>query len=422
MRYPVHGFREPAGGTPGESELALITVSGNDRQGLTAALTEVMGRYGVEVLDFGQAVIHDGLAWGMVIEVPAESVASPVFKELLFTAHELGLNVRFTPISEEAYRAWVRDKGQPRHMITLLGRRIAAGDIAKVSRVVVEHGLNIDRIERLSGRIDREARSERRRTAIEFSVRGAVPDLQVLHEAFLRISQETTLDIAIQEDNAFRRNRRLICFDMDSTLIAAEVIDELARAAGVEAQVTALTARAMNGEIDFATSFRERLSLLRGLRVSDLQVIAEALPITEGAERLIGNLQRLGYRIAIISGGFSYFAERLRERLRVDYVYAHELEIADGRLTGRILGEVIDGERKAALMREIARAEGLVLEQVIAVGDGANDLPMLRIAGLGIAFHAKPAVTREARHAIATLGLDGILYLLGMREREIHDA
>jgi phosphoserine phosphatase len=404
------------------SELALISVAGRDRQGLTAALTEIMSRYAVDVLYFRQAVIHDSLAWGMVIEIPPESVWSPLFKELLFKAHELDLNIRFTPITEAEYREWVADKGQPRHIITLLGRRIGAGHIARVSQVVVEHDLNIDRIERLSGRIDRDLPAAGRRTAIELSVRGRVADLAALHESFLRISHETELDVAIQEDNIYRRNRRLVCFDMDSTLIAAEVIDELAAAAGVGPQVRALTAAAMNGELDFETSFRRRLALLRGLDESTLAAVAARLPITEGAERLIANLKRLGYRIAILSGGFTYFAERLRARLGVDYVHAHELVIEDGRLTGEIAGEVIDGETKARLLRDIARREGLELEQVIAVGDGANDLPMLRIAGLGIAFHAKPAVKSQARHAIATLGLDGILYLLGMRERDIEDA
>jgi phosphoserine phosphatase len=243
-----------------------------------------------------------------------------------------------------------------------------------------------------------------------------------MHEAFLAIANETGLDVAVQADDVYRRNRRLICFDMDSTLVRTEIIDELAAAAGVGEEVRRITEAAMAGELDFAASFRRRLALLEGLEVSVLERIASELPITEGAERLIANVKRLGYKVAIISGGFRYFAEELRARLGIDVVHAHELEIADGRLTGEVRGEIIDGEAKARRLGEIARAEGLVMEQVIAVGDGANDLPMLRIAGLGIAFNAKPLVKRQARHAIGNLGLDGILYLLGMRERDIADA
>jgi phosphoserine phosphatase len=227
------------------------------------------------------------------------------------------------------------------------------------------------------------------------------------------------LDIAVQEDDIFRRNRRLVCFDMDSTLIQAEVIDELAKLAGVGEQVAAITERAMRGELDFKQSFRRRMALLEGLEESVLAAVAERLPITEGAERLITNLRRLGYKIAILSGGFTYFAEHLQRRLRVDYVHANRLEISKGRLTGRVQGEIVDGRRKAELLREIAAREGIRLEQVIAVGDGANDLPMLSIAGLGIAFQAKPMVKKQARHSIATVGLDAILYLLGMRDRDL---
>ena len=402
-------------------ELTLISITGRDRGGLTSALTDIMARYAVRVLDFAQAVIHDNLAWGMVIEVPAAPAASALYRDLVFEAHALDLNIRFSPISEQDYDVWVEGKGQPRHIITLLGRQITAEHIARVSRVVADNALNIERIERLSGRVDRKLALGARRAAIELSVRGSVSDLGQLHESFLRIAQETDLDVAIQEDDVFRRNRRLVCFDMDSTLIAAEVIDELASVAGVGAEVSNLTARAMNGELDFEESFRSRLRLLEGLEESALAAVAERIALTEGAERLIANLKRLGYKVAILSGGFTYFAERLKAKLGVDYVHAHELVMRDGKLTGEIVGEVITGEVKAARLKEIAAAEGLGLEQVIAVGDGANDLRMLRIAGLGIAFHAKPVVTSQARHAIATLGLDGILYLLGMRDRDIEE-
>ena len=208
---------------------------------------------------------------------------------------------------------------------------------------------------------------------------------------------------------------------MDSTLIPLEIMDEMAQVAGVGQRVKAITDAAMRGEIDFRESFVKRLRLLKGLEFSVLEAIARNLPITEGAERLIINLRRLGFRITIISGGFQYVAEILQHRLAIDEAFAHKLEVIDGRLTGDIVGEVIDGGQKAFLLSQLAEREGLRLEQVIAVGDGANDLPMLSKAGLGIAFHAKPSVHARARHAIATLGLDGILYLLGMRERDIED-
>lgn len=408
-------------GENASSELALISVAGPDRVGLTAALTNIMARYQVEVLDVGQAVIHDNLAWGMLVEIPHTPLSSKLYRDLVFEAHELGVNIRFSPITEGDYDRWVAGKGQARSVITLLGRSITADHIARVSKVVTNQGLNIERVERLSGRVDRSMEASVRRAAIEFLVRGSVPDLAALHESFLRIAQETDLDVAIQEDDAFRRNRRLVCFDMDSTLIAGELMDELAQLAGVGEEVAALTDRTMNGEVDFETSFRARLALLAGLEEERLAEVAERIQLNEGAERLIANLKRLGYKVAILSGGFTYFADRLKSRLKLDYVYAHELVIRGGKLTGEIVGEVITGDSKAKRLQEIATAEGLVLEQVIAVGDGANDLSMLRIAGLGIAFHAKPVVISQARHAIATLGLDGILYLLGMRERDIED-
>ncbi len=205
---------------------------------------------------------------------------------------------------------------------------------------------------------------------------------------------------------------------MDSTLIAAEVIDELAKEVGVGRDVAAITESAMRGEIDFKQSLRRRLMLLRGLPAATLEAVAERIPMTEGAERLITNLKRFGYKIAIISGGFTYFGRRLQERLGIDFLFANELEITDGRLTGHVVGDIVDAAKKAEILTTLAAREGLSLQQVIAVGDGANDLPMLNLAGLGIAFHAKPVVKQGAKQAISTLGLDSILYLVGMRDRD----
>ncbi len=285
--------------------------------------------------------------------------------------------------------------------------------------MVSAHGLNIDAINRLSGRISRRGTGGGHHACVELRLSGPVPDISALHRAFLALSRDMELDVAIQEDDIFRRNRRLVCFDMDSTLIQTEVIDELAAAAGIGAQVAAITEAAMRGEMDFNTSFRRRMALLKGLDEGVLAGIAERLPITDGAERLIGTLKHLGYRIAILSGGFTYFAEHLKRRLGIDYVHANHLDIVDGKVTGEVKGRIVDGARKAELLREIAAHEGIRLDQVIAVGDGANDLPMLSIAGLGIAFHAKPVVKEQARHAITSVGLDGILYLIGMRDRDL---
>ncbi len=407
-------------------EIVLIDISGRDRPGITRALTDVLARYDVSVLDIGQSVIHNTLALGLLVELPNTPESCAVFKQLLFAGHALGLDLRFTPITLDAYEAWVREQGQPRHIVTLLGREISARHIARVAAVVSDNGLNIDQITRLSGRISRRDLGRERRgggqhASVELALRGPVRDISALHAAFLKLGLDMDVDIAIQQDDLFRRNRRLVCFDMDSTLIQAEVIDELAAVAGVGPRVAAITEAAMRGEIDFSESFRRRVALLAGLDESVLPGIAERLPITEGAERLIATLKRLGFKVAILSGGFTYFAEYLQQRLGIDDVHANRLEVERGRLTGRVSGPIVDGARKAALLREIAAREGIRLEQVIAVGDGANDLPMLSIAGLGIAFHAKPLVKEQARHSIATVGLDAILYLLGMRDRDLAD-
>jgi phosphoserine phosphatase len=400
-------------------EIIQIDIAGRDRPGITKALTGVLAQYDVTVLDIGQSVIHDTLALGMLVELPDGAGGCPVFRELLFEAHALGLDLRFTPVATDAYEQWVGEQGQPRHIVTLLGRRITAGHIARVAAAVTRHGLNIEQITRLSGRISRVPEAaDSGHESIQLWLKGPVPDVRALHAAFLGLGADMDVDIAIQEDDVFRRNRRLVCFDMDSTLIQTEVIDELAAAAGVGDQVAAITEAAMRGELDFSASFRRRMALLEGLPESVLAEIAERLPITDGAERLIRTLKALGYRIAILSGGFTYFAEHLQRRLGVDDVYANQLTFEQGKLTGKVTGPIVDGTRKAELLQQLAAREGIRLEQVIAVGDGANDLPMLSIAGLGIAFRAKPLVKQQARHAIGAVGLDGILYLLGMRERD----
>jgi phosphoserine phosphatase len=399
----------------------LISVQGRDRPGVTASLAGAMSEIGIRILDLGQAVIHDTLAWGILVEIPDRAHTASLYRDLLHRAHELDLTIRLRPVDDAEYERWVADKGQPRFIVTLLGTEIDARHVARVASTVSDLGLNIERIQRLSGRSPRAPQPLPSKMAIEFAVRGPIADESAVRKALLETARGESFDVGIQADDAYRRNRRLVCFDMDSTLIQIEVIDELARRAGVLEEVSRITQAAMSGEIDFETSFRRRMAAIAGLPESELAAVAENLPLTEGAERLVGTLKRLGYRVAIISGGFTYFARRLQEMLGVDYVHAHELVIADGKLTGEVSNGIIDGPRKAELMRGVAAREGIGLQQVIAVGDGANDIPMLTAAGLGVAFHAKPIVNERAQHAIGSLGLDGILYLLGMRDREFEE-
>lgn len=403
-----------------QREIILLNISGEDKPGLTATLTDVLAQYNVNILDIGQAVIHDDLGLGILFEVPPKSESSPILKDLLFKAYEVGLNVKFTPIAENRYNEWVSNQGKERFIVTLLSRKLTARQLAEVTKTISEQGLNIDVISRLSGRIPLNEKRSQAKSVVEFSVRGTPRDIEALKSRFIEISGSTGVDIAFQVDNIFRRNRRLVCFDMDSTLIQTEVIDELARKAGVFDQVSAITEAAMRGEIDFQESFVQRVGLLKGLDESVMKEIAENLPLTEGAERLFSTLKKFGYRTAILSGGFTYFGNHLKTKLGIDYVFANDLEIKDGKLTGRHIGDIIDGDKKAELLKLIAFKEDIYLDQVIAVGDGSNDLPMLRLAGLGIAFHAKPKVKASARHVISEIGLDAILYLLGFRDREIN--
>ncbi len=399
-----------------KEEQILIRITGQDRPGLTAAMMSILARYDAQILDIGQADIHSTLSLGVLIRID-ETHSGQVMKELLFKATELSVNIGFSPIGDDEYEDWVGQQGKNRYILMVMGRQLAARQIEAATRIITEQGLNIDSILRLTGRKSIKHPGKHVRACIEFSLRGEPADREKMQADLMKLSSEMEIDFSLQKDDMYRRSRRLICFDMDSTLIQTECIDELAIRAGVGDQVKAITERAMRGEIDFKESFSQRVALLKGLDVSVMQDIAEHLPITEGADRLISVLKRCGYKIAILSGGFTYFGEYLQRRFGIDYVYANELEVDDnGKLTGRYLGEVVDGHRKAELLKLIAQVEKVNLAQTIAVGDGANDLPMISEAGLGIAFHAKPRVVANAEQSINTIGLDGVLYFLGFKD------
>ena len=398
-----------------KDEIILINITGKDKPGVTAALTEILAQNNAVILDIGQADIHNTLSLGILFQ-SQNGNAGDIMKDVLFKGYELDVNINFRPISNEKYSEWVKMQGKNRYIVTILGRKVTAKHIASITRVVADQGMNIDDIRRLTGRIPLDEGMRMPKASVEFSLRGTPKDKIFMQTELMRLSAEQDMDVSFQEDSMYRRMRRLICFDMDSTLIETEVIDELAIRAGVGDQVKAITESAMRGEIDFSESFKQRCSLLKGLDVSVMEDIAKSLPVTEGTERLMRILKKVGFKIAILSGGFTYFGNYLKQKFGIDYVYANELEVKDGKLTGNYIGEIVDGKRKAELLHLIAQVENVDIRQTVAVGDGANDLPMISRAGLGIAFHAKPKVKENAKQSISTIGLDGILYFLGYKD------
>ena len=400
-------------------EIILINITGKDKPGLTASLTNILAQYEVTILDIGQAVIHDYLSLGILVEIPSAHRSSSILKDLLFQAHELGIQIRFSAVDVNRYDTWAAKYGRQRRIVTLLGRRLTAAQLSMVTAAIAANHLNIDVITRLSGRVSLDDPESFPKACVQFIVSGQLDDPGQFRGRLLEISEETGIDISFHVDDIYRHARRLVVFDMDSTLIRGEAINELANHAGTGQQVDKITEAAMNGEIDFRESFTRRVALLKGLDEKVLAKVAENLTLTEGAERVIHTLKKLGYKIGIISGGFDYFGESLQKRLNLDYVFANGLEIENGKVTGNVNGDIIDGLRKAEILKTIATVENISLQQTIAIGDGANDLPMLSIAGLGIAFHAKPIVKKNAQKSISSVGLDGLLYLMGISEREI---
>jgi phosphoserine phosphatase len=404
------------------NRIVLINFSGDDRPGLTSSLAKILAGFNVRILDIGQAVVHESLALAMLVEIPDGHEFTLLKKDLIVRAHELDLKIRFNPVSEEAFGHWVRAQAKFRFIVTVLGRQITAEQFASITAAVSQHNFNIDLIERLSGRLSLTGRLEKANACVELEISGVADSSPGLRAELMELTHRFDIDIAFQRESIYRRNRRLFAFDMDSTLIEAEIIDELAKLQGVGDKVSAITAAAMRGELDFKQSFSRRVALLGGLPESRLHDVLRSVPLAPGAERLIQTVKSLGYKTAVLSGGFTFFGEHLQKRLGLDYVYANELETANGVVTGRAVGEIVDGKKKAELLQMLAGKENISVDQIVAVGDGANDLPMLNLAGMGIAFHAKPLVRQSASHAVSHLGLDSLLYLIGVRDRDLDPA
>jgi len=394
---------------PHSSDRVLITVTGPDRPGVTATLTGILAQEGASLFDIEQVVVQGRLTLCLVVGF---SGARDLLKELLFAAKELGMDLDFKPVPAAPPASTAPSEGQ-RYVITVIGRSLGAEHLHAIASTLATARGNIEKIGRLSGD-----------TLASVEIHAVLPaegDTEALKRSLLTVATNAGFDVSLQRESLYRRSKRLVVMDMDSTLITIEVIDELARAAGVGEAVSKITERAMHGEIDYDESLRQRVALLKGLDVAVLDRIASDLPLTEGAETLIRVLKRLGFKTAVLSGGFSRAAEVLKRRLGIDYAYSNNLEVVQGKLTGRVIGPIVNAMRKAELLETIAQAEGVLLDQVIAVGDGANDLLMLERAGLGIAFHAKPKLREAADTTISAAGLDAILYLLGISARELRE-
>lgn len=388
------------------TQVVLLNVSGQEKPGLMQSLVSILKEFRGCAFDTHRTVIDQKITLDLLVEVEGE--VPGLQQALVSKAEELGISIRFNEITEFADRK----PGSSGIVISVLAPTLTAGDLSAVTAMISAEGLHVDAIERLSS-VESLAGSCGH-ACVQFRVSGAMRDATNLRAALLFLAQERGIDIAVQSEAQYGRQRRLIVFDMDSTLIQAEIIDELAKMKGVGEEVSRVTEAAMRGELDFKQSFTRRLSLLRGLPQSRVLEVLDRVPYGDGAERLISTLKRKGFKTAILSGGFNFFGRHLQTQLGIDHLYANELEIVDGLVTGNVVPPIMDGQRKAEVLLKIASEEGIGLDEVIAVGDGANDLPMLNLAGMGIAYRAKPVVRKSAQHAISALGLDAILYLLGI--------
>lgn len=388
----------------------LVTVSGPDQPGITSTLLDIITKCGDAIADMGQAVTHGLLSLSIMIEIRnRDADGNPaVLKEMLFQTSQMGLNLTYVPIeaNQEIY-----DFPDKFILNCVSVENISAEFLRDVSSVLATHHINIVRIDNMEPGSFKVMEIT---TAIPDSL-----DFKAIKEELYSLSTLHRVDLAFLRDNVFRRSKRLIVFDMDSTLIQTEVIDEMADVHGVGEEIREITERAMNGELDFDESLMARVSKLKGLKVSQMEEILEKLPFTEGCEDFVRTVKNLGYKVAIISGGFSFFAEALRQKLDIDYAFANELEIVNGELTGRVEGQIVNAQQKAFLLKVLAQQEKIALDQVVAIGDGANDLPMLATAGLGIAYHAKDIVRKTAEQHMSHGPMTTILYFLGIPSSSI---
>ncbi|WP_454789361.1 phosphoserine phosphatase SerB [Mycolicibacterium lutetiense] len=399
-------------GAPRERSSVLITVTGVDQPGVTSALFEVLARHQVELRNVEQVVVRGRLTLGVLVAAPIETVADALRSDVETAIHRLGLDVT---IERSDDMPVMREPST--HTIVVLGRPITAEAFSVVARAVAGLGVNIDTIRGVS---DYPVTGLELRVSVPAGPNNSV--YGALQSALAQVAADEGVDIALEDYSLARRAKRLIVFDVDSTLIQGEVIEMLAARAGMEAQVAAVTEAAMRGELDFAESLHRRVATLAGLPASVLDDVAEQVELTPGARTTIRTLRRLGFHCGVVSGGFRQVIEPLAHELMLDYVAANELEIIDGKLTGRVIGQIIDRPGKAKALRDFAQQVGVPMEQTVAVGDGANDIDMLAAAGLGVAFNAKPALREVADASLSHPYLDTVLFILGVTRGEIEAA
>jgi phosphoserine phosphatase len=391
-----------------EDSLFVVRVLGRDREGLVAAITGKLADITVNIVDIEQTVIHGLFSMFMLIDVSKADVNINELRGRLYEcSRKLNVDINITPLSEDGEVD--NEVGGGDHKITILGRD-GPGIVAGISKALFDLNTNIERIKMI-------ARGDL--LAMEMLVNSKGVPLDKLRKMMERTGEEIGVDIIVQPEDISKFRKRLVVFDMDGTLVDSEIIDELANAAGVGDRVSELTARGMRGEIDFEESLRKRVSMLKGLPESTLERIRDNMRLTPGSEELINALKTMGYKIALISGGFTYFTSALKERLGFDYAYANELAIKDGKVTGDVTGRIIDSRRKAEIMDDLAGKENISRGDIIAIGDGANDQIMLKTAGLGIAFNAKDVLKKVADGSITKNNLKGLMYCLGVSEKDL---